>query len=99
MGIRYREKSRLSRSKLYGIMRKIVLDIARNFVKEEIIENEYDIFYLYYNEILEVINKDKNDIKELIAQRKVEYKMYEKIPLYAVIIAQSGIFWSVLSMC
>ena len=91
MGIRYREKSRLSRSKLYGIMRKIVLDIARNFVKEEIIENEYDIFYLYYNEILEVINKDKNDIKELIAQRKVEYKMYEKIPVFSRLVYNNTI--------
>lgn len=91
MGIRYREKSRLSRSKLYGIMRKIVLDIARNFVKEEIIENEYDIFYLYYNEILEVINKDKNDIKEIIAQRKVEYKMYEKIPVFSRLVYNNTI--------
>ena len=51
----------------------------------------YDIFYLYYNEILEVINKDKNDIKEIIAQRKVEYKMYEKIPVFSRLVYNNTI--------
>lgn len=90
MGIRYREKSRLSRSKLYGIMRKIVLDIADNFVKENIIEDKNDIFYLYYNEILEVIN-NKKDVKKLVADRKVEYKMYEKLPAYTRLIFSNEI--------
>ena len=91
MGIRYREKSRLSRSKLYGIMRKIVLDIADNFVKENIIEEKYDIFYLYYNEILDVINGIKRDVKELIIDRKLEYKMYEKLPAYTRLVFNNEI--------
>lgn len=91
MGIRYREKSRLSRSKLYGIMRSIVLDIADNFVSENIIETQYDIFYLYYEEILAIINNNKKEVKELIAARKIEYKMYAKIPAYTRLVFSNEI--------
>lgn len=90
-GIRYREKSRLSRSKLYGIMRKLVLDIANNFVRENKITEKNDIFYLYYDEILEIINDNLDNIKELVEQRKIEYKMYEKLPAYTRMVFASQI--------
>ena len=74
-GIRAREKSRLARSKLYGYMRSIVLSISENFVNEKIIENVDDIFYLYYNEIEDVINSKNVDLKSIITSRKNEYKI------------------------
>ena len=91
-GIRAREKSRLARSKLYGYMRSIVLSISENFVNEKIIENVDDIFYLYYNEIEDVINSKNIDLKSIISSRKNEYKMYEMLPSYTRIIFSSKIF-------
>ena len=91
-GIRAREKSRLARSKLYGYMRSIVLSISENFVNEKIIENVDDIFYLYYNEIEDVINSKNVDLKSIISSRKNEYKMYEMLPSYTRIIFSSKIF-------
>lgn len=91
-GIRAREKSRLARSKLYGYMRSIVLSISENFVNEKIIENVDDIFYLYYNEIEDVINSKNVDLKSIISSRKNEYKMYEMLPSYTRIIFSSKVF-------
>ena len=48
IGIKNREISRLSRSKLYGVMRNISLNIGKNFVKMGKIEKVKDIYYLYY---------------------------------------------------
>lgn len=81
-GIRSREKSRLARSKLYGFMRNIVLNIGNNFKLENIIEDVDDIFYLYYNEIIDIINGKNINAKKIINSRKQEYKMYGALPAY-----------------
>lgn len=81
-GIRSREKSRLARSKLYGFMRNIVLNIGNNFKLENIIEDVDDIFYLYYNEIIDIINGKNINVKKIINSRKQEYKMYGALPAY-----------------
>ncbi len=86
IGIRNREKSRLHRSKLYGIMRNIVLDIAKNLVNTGRISKIEDIFYLYYEEILQAINDAQYDIKSIVEERKAEYKMYDMLPSYSRLI-------------
>ena len=73
-------------------MRSIVLSISENFVNEKIIENVDDIFYLYYNEIEDVINSKNVDLKSIISSRKNEYKMYEMLPSYTRIIFSSKVF-------
>lgn len=86
IGIRNREKSRLHRSKLYGIMRSIVLDISSIFVSQDIISKKEDIFYLYYDEIVQVLKNKEYNVKKIIEERKVQYEMYSKLPAYSRII-------------
>ena len=86
VGIKNREISRLSRSKLYGVMRSIVLNIGRNFVRENRIKDKKDIFYLYYDEIVDAIDDVNLDLNKLIENRKLEYAIYKKLPSYSRIV-------------
>lgn len=86
IGIRNRERSRLNRGRLYGIMRTIILRIAENFVYEDKLEKREDIFYLYYDEIENTINGQNINLKRLIKERKEEYDIYNMLPSYSRLI-------------
>lgn len=79
-GIKNREISRLNRSRVYGMVREMILLIGNNLVKDNIIENERDIFYLKLSEIFKL---DDIDYKKLINDRKNTYKNYYKLPAYS----------------
>lgn len=83
-GISNREISRLNRSRIYGMVRSMFLTIGNNLVREKIIDNRRDIFYLKLEEIKN-INIDIN-YKLLIKERKEEYKHYEILPSYSRLI-------------
>ncbi len=85
-GIRYREKSRLARSKLYGFMRNIVLHIGKNLVADNRLSKIDDVFYLRYDELISCINNKEMGIKRIISDRKLEYNMYSKIPAFSRLI-------------
>ena len=80
IGIKNREISRLNRSRIYGMVRSMFLQIGKNLVKEKRIRKREDIFYLT---IEEVFNYKKYDLKKLINTRKKEYKMYKELPGYS----------------
>lgn len=86
LGIRNRERSRLNRGRLYGIMRTIILNISENFVYDNKIEKREDIFYLYYDEVQDTINGKDIDLKKLIKERKEEYDIYNMLPSYSRLI-------------
>lgn len=73
-GIANREKSRLNRSRLFGLAREILLKIANILVENKQIDKKEDVFYLFLKEI----NERDNYIK-LIHNRKEQYKLYENI--------------------
>ena len=50
-GIWNREKSRLNRSRIFGLCRSIFLKIGDIFVRDNLLEENSDIFYLYMSEI------------------------------------------------
>lgn len=81
LGISNREISRLNRSRVYGIVRKLFLAIGKNMRDAGQIENKEDIFYLYTSEVFE--NNGTTDFKNTIAGRKRAYELYEKIPAYS----------------
>ena len=83
IGIRNREISRLNRSRIYGIVRTMFLEIGKNFVKEKKIRKVEDIFYL---DIEDIVNNKKVDLKKLISNRKKEYTIYEELPNYSRLI-------------
>lgn len=79
IGISNREKSRMNRSRLFGLAREVFLRIGKVLVKEGKLSYYRDIFYLYYDELF----KPNLDYKGLVRQRKLEFAAYEKIPTYS----------------
>lgn len=83
IGIKNREISRLNRSRIYGMVRTMFIGIGKNFVKDKLIDNYHDIFYLTLEE---VFNYKKYNLKEIIISRKNDYDMYYCLPNYSRLI-------------
>lgn len=83
IGIKNREKSRLNRSRLYGIMRMLMLQIGKNLSIAGLINEKDDIFWLYYDEIEETANGEFLKLKKLINERKLKYNMFSALPAYS----------------
>ena len=79
-GIKNREISRLNRTRIYGMVRTMFLSISNNLVKEKRLSKKNDVFYLT---IEEVFNYKKYNLKQIVKQRKEEYKTYYKLPNYS----------------
>ena len=82
-GISNREISRLNRTRIYGMVRTMFIEIGKNLVKERKIRKVEDIFYL---DIEEIVNNKKLNLKKLISERKKEYIMYKELPNYSRLI-------------
>ena len=82
-GIKNREISRLNRSRIYGMVREMFRQIGSNLEKDNLIDKKEDIFYL---NIDEVFNYKKFNLKELISNRKKDYKIYKLLPSYSRLI-------------
>ncbi len=83
IGIKNREISRLNRSRIYGMVRSMMASIGKNLVKEKLLNNYKDIFYL---KLEEVFNYNKYNLKELVTSRKNDYEMYYELPNYSRLI-------------
>lgn len=76
LGIQNREISRLNRSRIYGMVRRIFISIGKHLHQDGYINEPFDVFYL---EIGEIIENDTNSFRKKIADRKAEYTEYEKL--------------------
>jgi len=83
LGIKNREISRLNRSRIYGMVRSMFLQVGSNLVKEKRISNVRDIFYL---NIEEIFNYKDYNLKEIIKDRKSDYSIYYELPNYSRLI-------------
>ena len=83
MGIKNREISRLNRSRIYGMVRSMFLEMGKNFVKEKKLFRQKDIFYLT---IEEVFSSRKYDLKKIVRNRKKEYATFKDLPTYSRLI-------------
>lgn len=83
IGIKNREISRLNRSRIYGMVRLMVLQIGNNLVKNKQLKMKEDIFYLTFDEIFKI---EKIDYKKIVNERKKEYQMYYELPNYSRLI-------------
>lgn len=90
-GISNREISRLNRSRIYGMVREIVISLGKNFLAAGLIDSEKDIFYLTYDEMF-AMAKEPFDAKDRIKQRKNEYRMYKCLPAFSRIIFEKKEF-------
>jgi rifampicin phosphotransferase len=74
-----RENLRFERTKLFGHVRRIFLEIASQYEAAGVIENKRDIFFLEVEEIFAFAQGTSTctDLKALIALRKKEFLAYE----------------------
>ena len=86
IGIANREKSRLNRSRLFGLAREIVLKIGHLLKENHQINSIDDIFYLYFNEI-----NTTTSYQNLIDKRKEEYNINYHSPHPRRIVFSQGI--------
>jgi pyruvate,water dikinase len=77
IGIINREISRLNRSRIYGMVRRIFIRIGEILCHEGWIDEWSDVFYL---QIQEIESGENSDFKQIIAKRKAEYREFEKLP-------------------
>lgn len=63
-GIEYREQSRMNRSRIFGMVRAIMLRMAEHFQNQGILKERDDIFYLYLEEVHSLADKGKTGEKE-----------------------------------
>ena len=90
-GISNREISRLNRSRIFGMVRQIVLSLGKNFCNDGYIANKKDIFYLTYDEMFAMVN-EPFDARERIEQRKNEYRMYKCLPAFSRLVFEKEEF-------
>jgi len=78
--IAQREMMRLHRTRNFGLMRSLYLELGKRWKSRKIIGNHRDIFYLTYDEIFEIGcgRMSTRGIQSLIAQRQQEAQIYEK---------------------
>lgn len=78
-GIVFREKMRMSRTRVFGFFRSVYCEIGNQWEQMGLIDNARDIFYLTEVEIEEKIESRSphQNLKALIQLRKEEFATYE----------------------
>jgi pyruvate,water dikinase len=105
LGIRNREISRLNRSRIYGMIRRIFGALADILTDAAIIDAPADIFYLTIEEAFEAAMEAKGDgletkgekakedgLKTRIEQRKKHYRAFSELPAYSRLIFETEVF-------
>ena len=88
LGMQNREISRLNRSRIYGMVRKIFLTVGQQLYQAGHIDEPSDVFYLEINEI----EAGEYDLfKQIISERREQYAQYEKLPAHARLVFRDGI--------
>lgn len=83
VGIRNRERSRLHRSRLYGMMRSLVLRMGQNLHAANRIARPEDIFWLYCEEIEAASLDASMDLRRIISGRKEQYEGFSSLPAFS----------------
>ncbi|MCL1851587.1 MAG: PEP-utilizing enzyme [Peptococcaceae bacterium] len=92
LGIKNREISRLNRSRIYGMVRRIFLTIGANLHRDGCLDAPTDVFYLTVGEIAAWDNPGggAEDFKGIIAQRREEYTSYARLPTQPRLVFRGG---------
>ena len=84
-GIAGRERSRLNRSRIYGMVRSIFTALGEHYAKSGLIEKPDDIFWLTVDEAFDMAKNPASKAEE-IRERKESYALYEQLPPYSRLI-------------
>lgn len=91
LGIKNREKSRLNRSRLYGMMRAMMRKVGENLAAAGQIAAQDDIFFLTYEEVERAV-ADGGNLQELVENRRELYQRFGKLPAYARLVFAERVF-------
>jgi pyruvate,water dikinase len=80
--VRDRENLRFERTRLFGRVRLIVLELGRRFHALDLLDHPRDVFYLEVEECLGHITGTATtcDLRGLVAVRKAEFDRYRQLP-------------------
>jgi len=90
-GIAGRERSRLNRSRVYGMVRSIFSSLGKAYADKGLIEKPEDIFFISVDEAFELADAPK-DMKDVVEERKAAYAVFEKLPPYTRLIFEDKEF-------
>ncbi|MDF2000306.1 phosphoenolpyruvate synthase [Peribacillus frigoritolerans] len=76
--IGYREYPKYGMVNRYFVYKQALLKEAEQLVQANVIHEKEDIYYLTFEELQEVVRRNKLDY-QMISKRKDEYKLYEKL--------------------
>jgi rifampicin phosphotransferase len=78
LGVRNRENLRIYRTRIYGMLRELILAMGIGFEQEGILKNHADIFYLTINEIWDFIKGTAvtTNLQGLADLRQTEYNKW-----------------------
>ncbi len=91
-GILLREKSRMSRGKIFGLIREMVLKCGSDFSARGLIGQPRDIFLLTFDELKQAVNGSTAGLQDCIAARRSQWEAFAAIPPYTRIIFDSQVF-------
>ncbi len=77
--VRDRENLRFERTRLFGRVRRIMVEIGRRLRADARLDSPADVFYLELSEAL-ASGGNANDFRPLVAERKARYAAFEATP-------------------
>lgn len=80
--VRYRENLRFERTRLFGRVRQILVELGQRFHAVDLLDHPRDIFYLEVNEALGFVDGTgtTTDLRGLTALRKAEFASFREGP-------------------
>ena len=91
-GILLREKSRMSRGKIFGLIREIILKCGSDLSRRGQIKAPRDIFYLTFDELEKAVNGIGSRLQERIAVRRRQWDAFAAIPPHTRIVFDREVF-------
>jgi pyruvate,water dikinase len=74
-----REEFRLLRSNTFAVIRRLFRHMGDLLVKEDILKNSEDVFYLKLEEILDLKSVKNKKLSQVVEQRKQDYNSYKGV--------------------
>ncbi len=80
LGVRNRENMRFARTRIYGILRRMLRSVGQQFADQDILDDREDIFYLTIDEVWSYVKGTAvtTDLRGLANFRKIEYEAYRR---------------------
>ena len=90
--VRDRENLRFERTRVFGRVRRIVVELGKRFAAEGLLDEPRDVFHLEIHEVLGVVEGTATSValREIARARRREYEVYREVPAPAERFATHG---------